>query len=635
MKAVTDVEVLMRVKKAGMLIRAVCAVAMVAGLGGVASGQMRVGDDGRAADANTRVGSGGYNAQRPSNLQLVSPNDIALGNVTGGREFRGSITRDPSQPFGGRSNLPTDTFFRRANAQTGPGVPALPPGTYAVPYYSTSPFGRPPDSFILDPYTGQYIQPPKPRPGAADLQYGVPPGTPVIRPGADGAQQLVLPALGRDENGVPVSMTLTATPLLGLRPLTALSDEDRFLLQRSLDPRRGDEVDPDTIRRLRKQLRETLLVEPQLAGQLRDAELRAQSEQDARRSPLSRGAALTPGTRLDSPGPESGLSTGAVQNGVQLGDQTPRGSVAGGGGGVGGVPTGTGGSGVPQLGGIGSKATDSSISGGARNSGGGAENNALMAELRRIEQERVARRNAQMKPGAAPGGIPGVPSAPVPGSGRGGAGGAGAPGAGGSASGSGPTTNPSDAGTGVAMVTGVPEATNPDAIGYVPPLKVGSLAERQGSSGLKALLGSAEKLMSSGRYASAADRYQAAMRFAPRDPTIVMAVAQAELAAGFFARAESSLRQAVELDPVVLNAQYDLRKAWGDKRVDQLVSDLKRIATEDKASSTPVVLLAYLAYNGGEDNRAAELLSDAAQRNPRDPLIPLLRSHWTTDGKSK
>jgi tetratricopeptide (TPR) repeat protein len=182
------------------------------------------------------------------------------------------------------------------------------------------------------------------------------------------------------------------------------------------------------------------------------------------------------------------------------------------------------------------------------------------------------------------------------------------------------------------MVSDVPLATGPESVGYVPPLKVGSLAERQGSAGLRTLLGSAEKLMSGGRYASAADRYQAAMRFAPRDPSIQVACAQADLAAGFFARAETGLRRAVGIDASVLNAQYDLRKAWGDKRVDQVVADLKRIATEDKTSAMPVTLLAYLAYNGGDEGRAAELLKEAATRSPGDELVAALRSHWLPDG---
>jgi hypothetical protein len=387
-------EVVMRVKTWCVLVCAVVA--------GVALGQMRVGDDGRAADANTRVGSGGYNTPRP-NLQLASPNDVALGNVTGGREFRGSITRDPSQPFGGRSNLPTDVFFRRSNAQAGPGMPALATGQYAVPYYSSSPVGRPPGSFVLDPYTGQYIQPPKPQPGGADIQYGVPPGTAVIRPGAEGEQQLVLPAMGRDENGVPISMTLTATPLLGLRPMTALSDEDRFLLQRSLDPRRGDEVDAETIRKLRRELRDTLLVEPQLGAQLRDAELRAQSTEAARRSALSQGASVTNGTALDAPAAGAGLERGQLRNGAPL-NATP-----GGGQGLGGA----GGSlspAIPEAGGIGARATDSSVSGAL--SGAGSSSGGLMAELHRIEKEREARRAAQMKlqkegAGGVQGGVPG------------------------------------------------------------------------------------------------------------------------------------------------------------------------------------------------------------------------------------
>lgn len=180
------------------------------------------------------------------------------------------------------------------------------------------------------------------------------------------------------------------------------------------------------------------------------------------------------------------------------------------------------------------------------------------------------------------------------------------------------------------MRTGLPVTSAPESLGYVPPIKISSLAERQGSEGLKQLVGGAEKLMGEGRFASAADRYEAAGRFSPGDATLVVARAQAELASGFFARAETGLRQAVASDPSVLGAQYDLRKAIGDARVDKLVEDLKRIAVEDKDSAMPVTLLAYLAYNGGDESRAVSLLGEAAARQPGDPLVSAMRARWGT-----
>src|SRR5688572_5165434 len=64
-----------------------------------AFGQIRVGEDGRAMDANPRVGSAGYNEAPPQSFfnQNYS-NRIVTGNVTGFKQFRDDVqARDPRE----------------------------------------------------------------------------------------------------------------------------------------------------------------------------------------------------------------------------------------------------------------------------------------------------------------------------------------------------------------------------------------------------------------------------------------------------------------------------------------------------------------------------------------------------------
>lgn len=623
------------------VVAATMAVTLITATAGLA--QVRTGDEGRAAEANNRVGSGGYNTPRP-NLQLASPNDIALGNVTSGRGFRSNITPDPTQPFGGRSNLPSDRFARASNPVTPGGVPTPVPGAVQQ-YYSTSPVGIAPAGYILNPVTGRYQPTPGIRAGGLDIDYNTPPGTPVIRPQAGGTDQLVLPAMLRDETGALSPSVLTATPLLGLRLSSDLSDQDQYLLSRSLDPRKGGagEIDAATLRKLREELRETLRTDPRLAQKFREAESRVQDEQAARTSPLQGATDVTaqplgasvrrdvtgraPGATPLTKDPAGGLGTSPAteQPGVGVDGQLP-----------------------------GAERTSPE----AFNDTTGPQNqtrNRLLAELRRNEQARreaAARRNAEKGKGApggtAPNGIQrggsgsggagsggagsgGVRPAPVPGGAGGNDAAAGSP----QAAGNAPTSRPAGVaggifdGSGIANRENLPVNQGPTEVGYVPPVRVASLAEAQSSQGLKQLLAGGEELLRQGRYASAADRFEAAGQFAPGDATVTVAKAHAELAAGFFARAEASLRGAFTADPAVLNAQYDLRKAVGDARVDQLVADLKRIATQEKTSATPVLLLAYLAFNSGSGERASDLLAEAAARRPGDPLIEAMRDRWT------
>src|SRR4051812_44637221 len=63
--------------------------------------QQRVGEEGRALDANNRVGSGGYNSGPITGNLLLNGNNIVTGNVTGGREFRGNVPYTNQYEFRG------------------------------------------------------------------------------------------------------------------------------------------------------------------------------------------------------------------------------------------------------------------------------------------------------------------------------------------------------------------------------------------------------------------------------------------------------------------------------------------------------------------------------------------------------
>lgn len=77
------------------------AIAGAMALAASASAQNALGD-GRALDANPRVGSGGRNIQRPDfNQELALRNAIVTGNVGGGRHFRGNVGYTAENDFRG------------------------------------------------------------------------------------------------------------------------------------------------------------------------------------------------------------------------------------------------------------------------------------------------------------------------------------------------------------------------------------------------------------------------------------------------------------------------------------------------------------------------------------------------------
>jgi len=93
---------------------AAVAAALVIGAG-KAGAQYKSGNDGRALDANNRVGSAGSNGERSDNRIGPTGNQIVTGNVTGGREFRGPVGYTDSREFRGiTARDQSDRFIRNS-----------------------------------------------------------------------------------------------------------------------------------------------------------------------------------------------------------------------------------------------------------------------------------------------------------------------------------------------------------------------------------------------------------------------------------------------------------------------------------------------------------------------------------------
>src|SRR5262245_19405548 len=100
----------------GILSAAVLAAAPLLSLTPQASAQFRVNQDGRALDANNRVGSNGNNPTNPNNT-VVSGNDIVTGNVTAGKQFRGRVPYTNARDFRGPSaGVGIDDFIRQSSS---------------------------------------------------------------------------------------------------------------------------------------------------------------------------------------------------------------------------------------------------------------------------------------------------------------------------------------------------------------------------------------------------------------------------------------------------------------------------------------------------------------------------------------
>jgi tetratricopeptide (TPR) repeat protein len=590
-----------------------------------APAQVRVNQNGRAHDANTRVGSDGSN-DRNNGIdrrgQTVTGNQIVTGNVTGGRAFRGNLGyRDPLE-FRGAISRPSDRFVRDsvgAPTRTQPNV-----GYQSTAYYGDDRATPPPPGFRQQGSTPGFtglgqttIQTNIRNPAYQSTTQIFGAGSTLLRP----SDQVFD---GRRDLDGPQSI-LTASPLYGVRPIgggpvSGVNDaagaettgsRDRFRLnrgqidnmQRELNEAGGDDAAGGTDGPAGAAGGANSPARPQqpLNGALPDTSLRG-------------------GTRANQ------LSADRLAGSVETGQSLQRRTL---------VPPARQSAQYRQL--------QQRL---AQRQGGrpltDEEANRQARLLTRVARQTAPGAAAAAAPGADAAGDPdnaAAAPAPEPGAAlpRQPRGDAAAPRVGAE-----PEMEPGAAPENEtapdpeAPAPDAPAAAEPQAAAPAPanaaaePLRIKSLAEGVEAKGLRDLLASAEELMKAGKFASAIEKYGAALEVAPNNPLIVLGRAHAELASTYYGRAEQSMRQAIEADPALLMAQYDLESFVGRDRLGFVVKDLKQVAQTETRAARPQLLLAYIAYSmPGHEAAAAQYLDAAAERSRRpDPLIDLMRKNW-------
>lgn len=167
------------------------------------------------------------------------------------------------------------------------------------------------------------------------------------------------------------------------------------------------------------------------------------------------------------------------------------------------------------------------------------------------------------------------------------------------------------------------------------PMKIWSFADGVKATGLKNLLSDAEKAMAAGKFTQALDYYDGAAAVAPNNPLIVVGRSIAELGAGYYARAQIHLEQALSANPALLMARYDLKVFYGPDRLAYIVRDLKDLATTETQQSRPLFLLAFVAYSTESPESAANYLDLAEKRGGSKEFYDKLREFWKLNPEAK
>ncbi|HTW95026.1 MAG TPA: hypothetical protein VMD30_09550 [Tepidisphaeraceae bacterium] len=561
---------------------------------GRAMGQYQVNADGHALDANNRYGSNGYNSSSSNVGQLNQVNNqLIYGNTSGLFSFQGQVPFGDPRAFTG--NLPA-TPSQELQQIAGPPPENGAPTNVPQPIYSVDKDGAPPPGYNPIVGAGTYVPAPPEVRQPQDARLGYLPdelATPLPPPGSVNAGPVDAQA------DVTPDYLVQSSPLYGIRGLQmGFSGQGVYSAPTvSAEGAYGQQLSSDDILQYRLQLQKNLV--PGANALQPNSSTNVQQNNTAQSTP-------------------SGATTLQGQTTNTLGSQQLRTTV------VGSRPL------VPtDL--TRSTLLSSSASSNALNSRGAntgqytatllppppppqqitPEYAALQAKLQQfnsmhpqtqaqadqIFQQELQLRNAYEKQQAANlgGAVPVNPGGPMI-----------------------PAPSPQI----------VPNAPLNSGAGAVQPVPIGPLSNNVKAPGLHELLSQGEQLSAQQKFKEAIDKFDQARAVAPNDPLIWMEEANAELGAGYYARAESDLRYAFSHDPSLLMATYDINTLIGPQRLQQLIADLKQNALQGD-SETPVFLLAYLSYNTGDASKALQYL-DLAQRRAggQDDLIRQLRDHW-------
>lgn len=616
------------------------AMVLAAAVGMAASAvqaQYQITTDGRIREANNMLGSGGYNTtvQRQPNLTQGNFNNaIITGDVTGGRDFRGSVPYTNATAF--RGNVPglrVDNFVKQSSGAPVGGV--LQNNAQSVqPYFGPSNAVAPPTGFVQQSQgSGGYVPAPKYERDPGDLRVGQTTNatqTILPKPG-----QLVMP--GPVDPNTQSNTVITASPLYGVRTLNPNANlADNAYLQHSMGGGLGNvRMDPALAQKLRQEVSQpsAAMDNGPIDQQPKDPSGRPapgdlnnpmrQGFDSPQNDPLNKSSMLESNKPQVDGGLNSPLATGAGTQQRLLGAPKIRSTQ------------------YTELEKrlqqyrsvqeVSEVATARDFNQQIR-----ARDAAAQAEADGTAPAGVGPRGTRGGPGApdtglsglprpAPIGVGSTPPLPTPG-------GNSSMGMGSAGIGSTPPTNNNQLAVGVPTVPGVAPAVVDGGNAGVkpPPMKIDSLAQGVQGQALSDLLKEAEGLMRKESYSSALEKYDMADLVAPNSPLVQLGRANVELGRTYYARAETSLRQAFMQDQALLMGQYNLRSLLGDDRLAIIVKDLRSISEREATESRPVFLLAYIDYNTGNERRAAAYLDLAEKRaGGKDPLFPLLRKYWS------
>lgn len=145
---------------------------------------------------------------------------------------------------------------------------------------------------------------------------------------------------------------------------------------------------------------------------------------------------------------------------------------------------------------------------------------------------------------------------------------------------------------------------------------------------LNEALAKAERLMSHKRYFDADAAYANTLVHKPGHPLAVAGRVNAQLGAGLYISAATTLRGLLNAHPELIATRYKEPLLPPAARLAKSRQDLERQLTATPRAGEPALMLAYIAYQQGNRDACDRALEELDKRAPKDNLVPLLRRLW-------
>lgn len=145
----------------------------------------------------------------------------------------------------------------------------------------------------------------------------------------------------------------------------------------------------------------------------------------------------------------------------------------------------------------------------------------------------------------------------------------------------------------------------------------------------------AEKLLADGQYMQAETAYRRVLDTNPKHVMARIGLANAELGAGLFRSSALTLRRVLTEHPQLVTLQYDAKLLPNAERAKFLQQELQRMVNDRENAADAGLLMAYMGYQLESRPMVRYGLAVSETYAPRDPLLPVVRAVWLDEGEEE